>query len=171
MIFIDLDDFLIGWAPMGDGPCHQVVFPDKTTYTFAIRESAHSFLKELSELAPVRIMTSGTKRYAAAVNAQCQFVPEDAIIAREDFMEQVLDLRDPSGMGTTWALTAKDLCPSGILIDHQRLPDHITGLKMEALGIPPENYIQAPHFCPWRDDMLTPERIKEIIQEIKAILS
>lgn len=163
MIFLDLDDFLIGWAHDPD----ITVSLGKELITFSVNKQAHNLISKLQEFSPVGIMSAGTEAYTKAINAHCKFVNAENIIARESFMTQ--EFKNEHAMDASWVATAKGLYPNAILMDHQKVSDEILSIKLDALGIAEDRYIQGPYFAP-RYDVLSDAKIEELVTKAKEIL-
>jgi len=134
-LFIDLDETLIhSWvseeakpAP-GGWRCFR-----HGEYVTILRPEAHALLSVCRAAAnEVILFTFGERAYAETICRELKFgFQSDQILSLEHL------LLDP-----------KDLAPDGVLIDDRGPTDGNARIKMRALGIRPERYLQVAAFSP-----------------------
>jgi hypothetical protein len=176
MIWIDLDNTLI-YSPdaldrladrIAGARCEpsverfENVLVEGASRGACARHKALEFLATLRELAPVRLLTTATRRYASAMNTcfGLGFTP-DVIVAREDWMDF------PPPFTQTYRPRSVDVDPSGVLVDDDDESIHCR-MKLAYLGT--RSLVTVPSYRGCRSDPFVQEW-SELVSRVRRAIS
>lgn len=141
-IFHDLDDALCNFIASPSHKRNKIVLSDGDKYYGYVRPMAHQMLKDLREIAPVKMLTTATREYALKVNEiyKFGFAPEDIFAYDDCWTEEQI------GYGKDYFAIQQNIAPNSVLIDNLPVTDPWPRRKMHVLGIKEDRYIQIREF-------------------------
>lgn len=144
-VYVDLDDTLIHAVyalGRGRGKRTAVDAGEGEVYHSLLRPSAHRFLEGLRGDGEVFMLTTATKKYAAAHNETFRLgFSEGEIVAREDYLIQVT-----MAYSSELITMKRRVCPEGWLVDNMPPEEEAARLKRAYLGIGVDRYTQVREF-------------------------
>jgi hypothetical protein len=159
MIYIDLDDCLVA-QNYDTQPSRSV-----------LRPGALELLHDLRLIGEIFLISAGTIKHVHARNDQHKLgFPVKNIIAREDLYQEEHAYRESHRI----IPLKRDQCPGAVLIDNNPHDYPYTAVKLEWLGIKPEQFIQVPNFYGasykgFAEQDLT-DQIPDILAKVRTIL-
>jgi len=142
VIFIDLDETLVNFITSFSNKRDKITFDCGEHFYGYVRPLATEMLRDLREIAPTRLLTTGMREYALKVNEfyNFKFLPQDILALEDCWVEEQI------GYGKDWMTLNKNVSTHSILIDNLPPTETWPRRKMHYLGIKSDRYIQIREF-------------------------